>query len=274
MHSRHICRCEREYSSGHARKVALSSAMTCSAIPSAYILSLKRYVSEKLDASEHRPGFAALYEQQLRYVQALEDQLPANKAVATGQHVVVSVPKLTKLAVARQGPFLLQPEPCEIAEGSSDAVDFAYVQVKTEAKLELGVAVVSYQNGKVDILLDLDKVEARWEHGQAPVDTDQTLTVFESVDLGTCESLRRAGCHDIVEATTQNSPVFYVDPVYSDTIYVYHLLGVHCLWLRRWATQISGAIAAAGSQPLRNPPPEALTTDVICMFDTTFQDKS
>ncbi|KAH7105499.1 hypothetical protein BKA62DRAFT_766862 [Auriculariales sp. MPI-PUGE-AT-0066] len=241
------------------------------AIPSGYVWSLKHYVSEKLDAAEHRPGFAALYEQQLRFVQALADQLPSNKAVAGGHAILVSAPKLTNLAVARQGPFLLQPEPHEILDGSSDAVDFVYVQVQADSKLELGVVLVSYQNGKVDILLDLDKVEARWEHGQAPVDMDQTLTVFESIDLGTCETLRVAGCTDIAEATAQNYPLFQVDPVYSDTVYVYHSFGIHCLWLRRWVTAILAAIGPNASQSPKALP-EALTTDVICMLDTTQRD--
>ena len=241
-----------------------------SAIPASYIWSLKHFVSEKLEAAGRRPGFAGLYEQQLRFVQALESQLPANKAVTGSQPVAITCPQLTKLAVARQGPFLLQPEPLEMEDGSTDAVDLAYVQVKA-AGGELGVVLVSFQNGKIDVLLDLSKAEALWEHGQAPQASDATLTVFESIDLGICDALRNAQCKDVVEATSRNWPVFQVDPVYSDTVYVAHAFGVHCLWLRGWVSTLLGALTSAGA---KEPLTESLATNVVCMLDTTGQDKT
>ena len=73
----------------------------------------------------------------------------------------------------RQGPFLLQPAPRTL-EGSEggDAIDIIYLsfggegeeigegEVETE---RLGVVLVAFQDGKVDLFLDVEKVEARWE---------------------------------------------------------------------------------------------------------------
>jgi nucleoporin NUP82 len=74
----------------------------------------------------------------------------------------------------RQGPFLLQPSPRSL-EGSEggDATDIVYLAFvhddddddagETE---RLGIVIVAYQDGKVDICLDVEKVEARWESKQ------------------------------------------------------------------------------------------------------------
>lgn len=75
---------------------------------------------------------------------------------------------------AKQGPFLLQPEP-RILEGSDggDATDITYLAFGTEIDdgseregnptEHLGIVTVAYQDGKVDLFLDVEKVEARWE---------------------------------------------------------------------------------------------------------------
>lgn len=75
--------------------------------------------------------------------------------------------------MARQGPFLLQPAPPEIGPGDDDAensaTDIVYLTLDededaTEGATEkLGVIGIVYQDGKVDICLDTDKVEAKWD---------------------------------------------------------------------------------------------------------------
>ena len=73
----------------------------------------------------------------------------------------------------RQGPFLLQPAPCTL-EGSEggDATDIIYLSFgadgeetgESDGETErLGVVLVAFQDGKVDLFLDVEKVEARWE---------------------------------------------------------------------------------------------------------------
>ena len=68
----------------------------------------------------------------------------------------------------RQGPFLLQPSPL-IVEGSEggDATDIIYTVLGNDEEggetEKLGIVMIAYQDGKVDVCLDVDKVEARWE---------------------------------------------------------------------------------------------------------------
>jgi len=71
----------------------------------------------------------------------------------------------------RQGPFLLQPEP-RLLEGSEEeaATDIAYLSFGSDDDDEgegspikhLGIVTIAYQDGRVDLFLDVDKVEARW----------------------------------------------------------------------------------------------------------------
>ena len=76
--------------------------------------------------------------------------------------------------VLRQGPFLLQPSP-RILEGgdAGDATDIVYLTFggkddDPDGELEgtrqgLGVVLIAYQDGKVDVCLDVQKIEAAWE---------------------------------------------------------------------------------------------------------------
>lgn len=83
-------------------------------------------------------------------------------------------PSTIKNQPLRQGPFLLQPSPRAL-EGSEggDATDIAYIAFADDDDEDheggterLGVIVVTYQDGKVDVYLDVEKVEARWDSKQ------------------------------------------------------------------------------------------------------------
>lgn len=82
----------------------------------------------------------------------------------------------------RQGPFLLQPSP-RVLDGSEggDATDIAYLAFindddqENEGETErLGIVMITYQDGKVDVCLDVDKVEARWESKQVSASHSHT----------------------------------------------------------------------------------------------------
>jgi nucleoporin NUP82 len=75
----------------------------------------------------------------------------------------------------RQGPFLLQPAPRSL-EGSEggDATDILYVSFgdhdddasNAGETDQLGVVLIAFQDGKVDVCLDVEKVEAKWQNKQ------------------------------------------------------------------------------------------------------------
>ena len=64
----------------------------------------------------------------------------------------------------------MQPAPLSL-EGvdGGDATDIVYLAFNTDEQPgeneteRLGVVVVAYQEGKVDVFLDVEKVEAQWE---------------------------------------------------------------------------------------------------------------
>ena len=95
-------------------------------------------------------------------------------------------PSTIKSLPLRQGPFLLQPAPRILsASEGGDATDIVYLAFGTELydhknEVEdpehLGVILVSYQDGKVDVFLDVDKVEARWDTKQVRTKSSLTIT--------------------------------------------------------------------------------------------------
>lgn len=88
-------------------------------------------------------------------------------------HITLQPPRNSKYNLARQGPFLLQPAPPELGgmEDEPEATDIVYMEVgahgdaKDEDSERLGVVVIVYQDGKVDLCLDTEKVEGRWDVG-------------------------------------------------------------------------------------------------------------
>lgn len=118
-----------------------------------------------------------MYDYQRKYVTALVKQLPAGTVFpSTSRTVTIHPPTTIKAFPLRQGPFLLQPSP-RMLEGSEggDATDISYLSFGTEDEdtennvrdtEHLGVVLVSFQDGRVDLLLDVEKVEARWDTKQ------------------------------------------------------------------------------------------------------------
>lgn len=88
--------------------------------------------------------------------------------------VPVHAPRTLVGKVSRQGPFLLQPAPLDLKDSpGGDATDIAYLTLGSafaddddEASVSserLGVVVIGYQDGRVDVCLDVEKIEARWD---------------------------------------------------------------------------------------------------------------
>jgi nucleoporin NUP82 len=63
------------------------------------------------------------------------------------------------------------------------------------------------------------------------------LAVFESVDLGIAATLRRSGRG--LQELNENWMLFQVDPLYPDTVYIYHSLGLQSLRMGEWLEAIT-----------------------------------
>ncbi|GAA5936883.1 hypothetical protein JCM3775_002734 [Rhodotorula graminis] len=167
-----------------------------------YVHALSAFVSTKVDYLSSASPFPALekrYSLQQQYVSSLVRQVTtsAPPALATDLNLdradddddshdpstprdVVS-PSRPALAPRLQGPFLLQPAPAELDNGADGAAcDLAYLAHAAptgesgdgEADEEemgegVGVLAIAYRDGKVDLCLEVEKVEARFV-GEAP----------------------------------------------------------------------------------------------------------
>lgn len=154
-----------------------SNSIVPRSVPSSYIHSLECFISAKqeflsqVDPSTRR-DLAIIYDYQQKYVSALLRQLPPGTVYpATSHFTSIHPPTSIKMLPIRQGPFLLQPEP-RLLEGSEEeaATDIAYLSFGSDDDDEgegspirhLGIVIIAYQDGRIDLLLDVDKVEARW----------------------------------------------------------------------------------------------------------------
>lgn len=82
----------------------------------------------------------------------------------------------------------------------------------------------------------------------------------------------------ILEALVQNEPSFFVDPLYDDTVYVHHALGVHCLMLRKWIDPLVEALRVKDDVKRETEVNRflgrELQTEVVCVVDTVSQDET
>ncbi|KZT65994.1 hypothetical protein DAEQUDRAFT_730757 [Daedalea quercina L-15889] len=217
-------------------------------IPSAYVHALECFVTAKQEylSQSQREGtssrnMAHLYDFQHRYVTALLKQLPPGTVYpAISRPIPMHPPRCIKSPPVRQGPFLLQPSPRTIdgSEGG-DATDIAYmafgsdVEEGVEGETErLGLVLTSFQDGRVDVHLDVEKVEARWEQKQRAEGDLPMLAVYETIDLGIVSTLQQVSAlasQRLLDLIDGNHPVLYPDPISQDTVYVHHAFGIHAL---------------------------------------------
>ena len=149
-------------------------------IPSSYIHALECFVAAKQEYLSQNPSsesqsLSTTYSYQHKYISALLKQLPPGTVFpAASRSILLHPPTTMKTSPLRQGPFLLQPAPLTL-EGSEDgdATDILYLSFDNDDENDddgeterLGVVLVVTQDGKVDVCLDVDKVEARWETRQ------------------------------------------------------------------------------------------------------------
>ncbi|PFH52525.1 hypothetical protein AMATHDRAFT_139457 [Amanita thiersii Skay4041] len=232
-------------------------------IPSSYVHSLECFISAKReflaqDTSSSR-NLSMLYDYQHKYVSALIKQLPPGTTFpALSRSVLMHPPSIVRSSPARQGPFLLQPSPC-ILEGSDggDATDIVYLTFGLDhddpdyeggETAHLGAVVIAFQDGRIDVCLDVEKVEARWDGKQLASQGLPMLAVYENIDLGLVSLLKQSYGDDTtsVELLQGNHVVFSQDPIHDDIIYVYHAFGVHSLHLGPVLSHLASALRIEG----------------------------
>jgi len=152
-------------------------------IPSSYVHALECFVAAKQEYLSQNPSsesqsLSTTYSYQHKYISTLLKQLPPGTVFpAASRCVLLHPPTTLKIPPLRQGPFLLQPAPLTLdgSEGG-DVSDILYLSFDKDDENDddgeterLGVVLIVAQDGKVDVCLDVDKVEARWENRQVSV---------------------------------------------------------------------------------------------------------
>jgi nucleoporin NUP82 len=112
------------------------------------------------------------YDYQLKYVNALLKQLPSDLSdPSISKPVHLQAPSTIRNSIARQGPFLFQPAPRELA-GSEDreieACDIVYLGFEDDDESSgeaerLGLVLISFKDGKIDVCFDVERIEAKWD---------------------------------------------------------------------------------------------------------------
>ncbi|KAG9002874.1 hypothetical protein FRB90_011299 [Tulasnella sp. 427] len=244
-------------------------------VPSQYLTYLEAFVRAKRDVASRTKGpegsssasTAAVYDQQFKYVSALVKQASASGYTAgKGNLAHIQRPESGILAAtpARQGPFLLQPEPAEFEDSTStDACDVFYLSYGFDAPRQdptdedssatvpkqdnLGAILASQADGRIQVFLDLSKIEALWE-GEGGLSEEgpalPILSVFETIDLGIFRAASDAGALDLL---SDNYIALSTDPSRPQTVFAYHSLGVHTLDLLPWMEVLSSAMCKSTS---------------------------
>jgi nucleoporin NUP82 len=156
---------------------------------------------------------------------------------------------------------LCLPDETELADGFGEgACDLLYVSYRRSQKKhkevspgpEIPLLLIAYQHGRVDICFDRDKNEPIWHSNsvshsspackmirssRSRVQILPRLAVFESVDLGIATIFRSSG-RGLQELNETWIP-FQVDPLYPNTVYVYHCLGLQSLQMGTWLDAIT-----------------------------------
>lgn len=169
-------------------RVRRSDLETLSALISAKIT----YLSEPIESASSGAGALGedeKYELEQRYaLQAkwcrtlLAQDARAESSSADGEaedeeeYMMVRFPASWRSVPLRQGPYLLQPSPRELDNSvESRATDLAYTYLSSvtpeetghgsedgRSGLGLGVLLIAYNDGKVDVCLDTERTEGAW----------------------------------------------------------------------------------------------------------------
>ncbi|KIJ37458.1 hypothetical protein M422DRAFT_60999 [Sphaerobolus stellatus SS14] len=271
-------------------------------VPAAYIHALEYFVRAKqeqateatlADSAENGspgPSLFAIYAYQLKYAIALSKQISDSSATilpTSSRSVNIHAPSIMRSRPMRQGPFLLQPSPHYLdGEEESEATDLVYIDVTGSSSLflddngseeRLGALALAYSDGKVDVCLDVEKIEAIWEpakhSGEKLSSSDDlpSLLVYETIDLGLTGiiSMDDSVHKEYQEVLRLNRPVFMTDPIYQDVLYLYHSFGVHSLNMNGWLQPLVTSMRQGVEQQVEELVTKNKGTEVIRLLNTT-----
>ncbi|KAG8722485.1 hypothetical protein FRC08_001541 [Ceratobasidium sp. 394] len=254
--------------------------------PISYIHALEYFVNMK--SSRLPPSIA---DPQLKYVTSLKQQFKAPSSSLIDQipsSCLIHAPVSASYPPALQGPFLLQPAPKEFGDGVASDIVYLGIEVDDQVASKgthsngsdsVPLVLIAYSDGKVDVCLDVEKVEAKWmkannfvrpspclgpsaltTRNEQPTESSELpmFAVYESINLGLYDSPKGSGTSTaltVVRASTATSPslqpvhpTFTLDPLRADRVFVTHARGVHRLDMRGWVSGITKALKGTNQE--------------------------
>jgi nucleoporin NUP82 len=108
------------------------------------------------------------------------------------------------------------------------------------------------------------------------------VAVYETIDLGMVSMLSRPApsepsswlgqqqtkSSDLLELLHANHPVFASDPIYNDTVYLYHTFGVHSLNMSHWLQPLASSLSGHVDEEVGRLVKEARGTEVTSLMDS------
>ncbi|CAG8474464.1 6096_t:CDS:10 [Acaulospora morrowiae] len=173
------------------------------------------------------------YRQQVNWVSAVYKQING----INSDRVIFNPPSIGRRYPKLQGPYLIQPQPVELSSHATDASDIIFLPTEP-----VSVIAIAYNNGRIDVCLEVDKVEALWEDS---IEVDHpTLILYECIDLGFVKDFVAPTSWRGQKITNSiNHPTLVSDPFYPDVFYVYHFAGAHGIVLKGWLDELGEAIS-------------------------------
>ncbi|KAI8917426.1 nuclear pore component-domain-containing protein [Entophlyctis helioformis] len=165
-----------------------------------------------------------------KWLQELLDQAPNQPGVLSGDIVGRKPVGTAKLALARRGPYLVQPSAASIE--LDQASDLVYIPTPSAA-----VLAVASTDGHIAVYLELDPPCPNWHMHDInasrilgsvddPEQDEQSLPALawiEMIDLG------------LQQSRGNTAVVLAADPKHRDVVYAYHSHGVHSITLGCYA---------------------------------------
>lgn len=131
-------------------------------------MSAKEALASEFESEDSTLNLRAVYEYQRKYIDALVQQLP-EESDDTNKRVTIRAPTMIRLEVERQGPFQCEPagSPSELEDWDDLAAEIHYMLSSTTKKDDsvppVGIILVAFVDGRVDVCLDMIKVEPLWK---------------------------------------------------------------------------------------------------------------
>ncbi|OLL25409.1 Nucleoporin nup82 [Neolecta irregularis DAH-3] len=209
-----------------------------------YISAKSSHVSElaRQDPQRDMKAEIDLYRQQTRWisdvlgqVSSAEDFGLGSPSAAEVDHSLVNFrrPNVVRPQATVHGPFLFQPPPAEFSTLQTEATDILSLPTSP-----VGLLVISYSDGKVDVCIESEKIEALWLGKPA---SDRGEKYLSLPPVSTYESINLKLGYQGQKPEAFSRVSLCQDTRQTEIFYAYHSGGVHAISVQSWISMLAEA---------------------------------